>query len=90
MKKLSIQDHLTWWDPFKTRAKKFIQLYNCFEFLRSVYRIPLKPSKRILCTVQFLKFLIIEGWARILEDFIFIIFGRSLFLNKISFQVWKR
>lgn len=49
-----------WWDP--TRIQRIIYTYNCLEYFRSVRRVPLRWSERLLCYAQISKWFIVEGW----------------------------
>jgi len=67
IKKLpSTQKRLTWWDPKKTMRITFT--YNCIEYFRSVRRIPLKWTERLLCYAQIVKWFLRRGWMLIVLD----------------------
>jgi len=62
----SYQIPTQWWDP--TLAQRIIYTYNLLEYLRSIRRVPLKWSERILCYSQILKWFVKEGWMLLGND----------------------
>ena len=55
-----IQERLSWWT--QSDRITFPYLKNCFEYFKSVRRVPLKFSERLLCYAQISKWLFREGW----------------------------
>jgi glycosyltransferase involved in cell wall biosynthesis len=62
----SYQKQMNWWDPTRKAKLKFI--YNCLEYFRSVNRVPLDSTQRMLCYVQIIKWIMRQGWFMIAAD----------------------
>lgn len=60
------QDLLDWWNP--ATSWRLIFTYNCLEYFRSVRRVPLTWSERLLCYAQIAKWFIREGWSLMYYD----------------------
>ena len=60
------REQLDWWDPTRMSGSgtlaRMKYIYNCFEFLRSIKRIPLRWSDRLFCYLQIGKWFFEEGW----------------------------
>jgi len=78
----SYQVPAEWWDP--TLAQRIIYTYNFLEYLRSVRRVPLKWSERILCYAQILKWFVKEGWMLLGNDFETSLLHRTIFGRKLT------
>lgn len=63
------QEKLDWWVKPKSAARLFFPYWKiCLEYFKSVHRIPLKWSERLLCYKQIFKWLLREGWLLMCKD----------------------
>jgi glycosyltransferase involved in cell wall biosynthesis len=76
-KNVSYREQLAWWGSNSWINLSILK--NCFEFLSSVGRVPLKWSERILCYEQIFKWFIREGWRLLGLDV------ERYFLNRSNF-----
>jgi glycosyltransferase involved in cell wall biosynthesis len=81
----NVQTLSSWWYPTKTQ--RIIFSYNFLEYLRSVKRIPLKWSERLLCYAQIGKWFVREGWILLGTDMEVSLLRRLNFGRKLASAV---
>ena len=81
----NVQILLPWWDP--TKAQQIIFTYNFLEYFRSVRRVPLKWSERLLCYAQIGKWFVREGWMLLGIDVEISLLRRSSLGRKLASAV---
>lgn len=59
----SYRTQLDWWGASNWLVLPHLK--NCFEYFRSIRRVPLSNSERILCYYEVLKWFVKEGWLHI-------------------------
>ena len=78
----SYQMPLAWWNPTKTQ--RIIFTYNFLEYFRSVRRVPLKWSERLLCYAQIGNWFVREGWMLLGIDVEISLLRRSSLGRKLA------
>ena len=78
----SVQILSAWWDPAK--AQRIIFTYNFLEYLRSIKRVPLKWSERLLCYAQIVDWFVREGWMLLGVDVEISLLRRSSLGRKLT------
>jgi glycosyltransferase involved in cell wall biosynthesis len=74
---------MLWWTGRGDGATNFPNWKRCLEFLRSVQRIPLKWSERLLCYEEIWKWFAKEGWMFVSSDIENLLLRRSRFARKL-------
>lgn len=65
----SYQEKLDWWVKTKSTARFSFPYWKiCLEYFKSVNKIPLKWSERLLCYKQIFRWLLREGWLFMFTD----------------------
>jgi glycosyltransferase involved in cell wall biosynthesis len=77
------QEQLLWWTGGGDGATSFPNWKDYFEFLRSVRRVPLKWSERLLCYEQIWKWFVKEGWMFLSSDVENVLLKRSRLGRKL-------
>jgi len=80
-----LHEHMAWWAS--DSWINFTAWKNCFEFFRSLRRVPLKWSERMLCYKQIFRWFIIEGWRLMGDDVEVYFLSRSSLGRKLASAV---
>jgi len=82
---VNYRERFYWWATTTTITERigFEEGRNCLEYFKSVGRIPLKSSERLLCYAEIDKWFIREGWLFIGSDLEKVLLSRSKLGRKL-------
>jgi hypothetical protein len=76
----SLIKEMAWWS--KDNWTYYPHWKNCVEYFRSVNRVPLKWSERLLCYAQIFRWIMREGWLFMSRDMEIFLLGSSRLARK--------
>jgi glycosyltransferase involved in cell wall biosynthesis len=76
----SLRKEMAWWS--KDNWTYYPHWKNCVEYFRSVNRVPLKWSERLLCYAQIFRWIMREGWLFMSRDMEIFLLGSSRLARK--------
>jgi len=81
---MNYRERLDWWETTTTQWINSSNLRNCLEYFRSVGRVSLKCSEKLLCYREIGKWFIREGWHNIGSELEKALLGRSKLGRKLT------